>query len=145
MCWLVWQAYSSSLCALSSFSCLADVCMLSKCWFHHRSYMLFWTNVWTGSLRQFPHYSTNHQVAVTHQDIQQCASRGTEEGCKLVNKNVNNVGFKILKNWLWKCFMRFFFCRVTLDVKVLLFVYTETAPGAFLTSWSVWWLFVCSF
>lgn len=29
-----------------------------------------------------------------------------EEDCKIVNVDVNNTGFKCLKKWLCKCFMR---------------------------------------
>lgn len=35
------------------------------------------------------------KVAVTRQDGLQCANKDKEEVCKLVNKDVNNAGFKV--------------------------------------------------
>ncbi len=43
-------------------------------------------------------YFTDQQVAVTHQDMQQCTGEGREEDDhKLVNMDVNNAGFKMVK------------------------------------------------
>ncbi len=50
-------------------------------------------------------YCTDLQVAVTHPDMLQCTSKGRETDCKLVNRDVNDAGFKILWNVLCKCFM----------------------------------------
>lgn len=42
------------------------------------------------------HYPTDHQVAVTHQDIQQWVIHGREEDdSKQVNMDVNNAGFEM--------------------------------------------------
>ena len=45
------------------------------------------------------HHSSDPLVVVTCQDMQQCASTGREEdeGCKLVNMDVNHAWFKILE------------------------------------------------
>ncbi len=42
------------------------------------------------------HYSTDLQVEVTGQDMQQCTNKDKEEeDCKLVNVHVNNTGLKV--------------------------------------------------
>ncbi len=52
------------------------------------------------------HYSTDQQVAVIHQDIRQCISKGREqEDCKLVHMDVSYAGFKILIYLLYKRFL----------------------------------------
>lgn len=52
--------------------------------------------------------STDPQVAMMHQNTQQCANKVREEGdCKLVDMDVNDAGFKVLYSLQFcKCFMR---------------------------------------
>lgn len=46
-------------------------------------------------LTMVSYYSDDPQVAVMHQEIQQCASKGMEqEDCEIVNIDVDNAGFK---------------------------------------------------
>lgn len=58
------------------------------------------------SCQWFPQHSTDLQVEVTRHDMLQWASKRREIDCELVNTDVNNAGFKTLKNVLWKCFTR---------------------------------------
>ncbi len=52
------------------------------------------------------HYSTDPQVAVMNQEMQQCSNKDIdEEHCQLVNMEVKHVG-KNLTNRLCKSFMR---------------------------------------
>lgn len=53
------------------------------------------------------HYATDLQVAVMQQDVQQCGSKGREEGdCLLMNMIINMLNLKYFTNQLCKCFLR---------------------------------------
>lgn len=43
------------------------------------------------------HYFTDQLVAITCEDMLQCANKDWEKDCKLVHIHVNHAGFKILK------------------------------------------------